>query len=316
MWVIIFGEATAGLLHWFFYKSFTSSKEYLGSLLIDITHEEDWTELVEVKETKTDSRGNTYEVTRIEERYHEEKYYFHTTLGSEIKTDCGFYFYVRGLWQLPGSDLVWSGRHIKGGRRYGTRFRFSDFDKEDQENPKNWVPITESHSYTNKIKASNSIFKFKHIEEWEAEEMGLLNYPAIYTHDAPCVLSNDIFVPDYVNELFRKFNARYAPASQMRLYVLLFDSRRGMGISERQREYWQGGNKNEFVVCIGMKSASEVEWARAFSWADEQSKEVETGQWLMNHPRMDWVAFHDWLRGHLRNWKRKEFKDFDYISVT
>ena len=316
LWIILFGEGTVGLLHWLFYCFHTSKTEYLGAMVTDIYHEESWTELVEVKETKTDNRGNSYTVTRIEENYHKEKYYFHTTRGTKFNTDYDFYSYVRDLWRLPRTNLRWTGSHIKGGVRYGTAYEMSDFDCFERENPKNWVPITESNSYTNKVQASNSIFKFEKITDKEASELGLLKYPAIYSHDAPCVLSNDIHVTPQVDELFRKFNARFAPEYQMRLYILLFDTSKGVAISELQRAYWQGGNKNEFVVCIGMSTQGMVKWARAFSWADEQSKEIETAQWLMQHPKIDWSEFYTWLRWNLRDWKRKEFKDFDYINIT
>lgn len=316
LWVIIFGESTVGFLHWLFYHIHTSKTEYLGSMVTDINHEESWTELVEVRETKTDSKGNSYTVTRIEERYHKEKYYFHTTLGTKFATDYNFYSYVRDLWGLPRNRLRWSGSHIKGGVRYGSCYEMADFDLIERDNPKNWVPITESHSYINKVQASNSIFKFEKISDKEASELGLLNYPAIYSHDAPCVLSNDIHVLPQVDELFRKFNARFAAEFQMRLYILLYDASKGVSVSEQQRAYWQGGNKNEFVICIGMKSNGEIEWSRAFSWADEQIKEIETAQWLMQNPNMDWSKFYDWLRWNLSDWKRKEFKDFDYINIT
>ena len=36
----------------------------------------------------------------------------------------------------------------------------------------------------------------------------------------------------------------------------------------------------------------------------------------MEHPKLDWSEFHDWLRFHLLDWNRKEFKDFDYINIT
>lgn len=316
MWIMIFGEGATVALHWFFYNLCTSRTEYLGSLVEDIVHEESWTELIERTETKTDSNGKSYTVRRIDERYHPEKYYFHTTRGSEIGTDYDFFVYVRDLWKLPRTRLSWSGRSIKGGVRYGTQYERSDFEQAEYENPENWVPVTEKNSYTNKIRASNSIFKFEEISREEARELRLHDYPEISGHDSCCILSNDIEVPRDADDLFRKFNARYAPEVQMRLYVLLFDARKGIAISERQRAYWQGGNKNEFVVCIGMTGDNEVEWARAFSWADEQLLEVDTARWLMDNRDMDWERFYNWLRSHVPVWKRKEFSDFSYIRVT
>lgn len=316
LWIILFGEATVGLLHFLLYRFYTSKTEFLGSIVSDINYEESWTELVEVNETKTSSNGKSYTVTRIEERFHKEKYYFHTTRGTAFDTDYTFYNYVRQIWQLAGFDLSWSGKNIKGGHRYGRRFKLSEFDEFEREKPKNWIPITEENSYINKIQASNSIFKFEKIDSKEATELGLLDYPEIRSHDAPCILSKEISIPSEADELFRKFNDKIAPEFQMRLYILLFDASKGIGISELQRAYWQGGNKNEFVVCIGMKPDSEIAWARAFSWADEQNKEVETAQWLMHHSPLNWQQFYHWLQLHLRDWKRKEFKDFNYINIT
>lgn len=137
--------------------------------------------------------------------------------------------------------------------------------------------------------------------------------------DAPCILSYQCgygIVGDDVKALFRKFNARIASQWEMRLYVLLFPAEKGIAISEKQRAYWQGGNKNEFVVCIGMDAAGKEEWSRTFSWADEQEIETQTSQWLMTNPNLDWRRFYDWLKWHLRDWRRKEFKDFDYINVN
>ncbi|MDE7457920.1 MAG: hypothetical protein K2M77_03535 [Muribaculaceae bacterium] len=315
-WIFIIGESLVALFHWMFYHNYISCTEYLGALLTDIVHENSWTELIEVTETRKDRNGKSYTVTRIEEKFHPEKYYFHTTRGSEIETDYSFFSYVRNQWRLSGAQLRWKGKRIKGGVRYGLQFEMSEFEPSERENPKNWIPITERGSYTNKIRTSNSIFKFERIGKSEADRIGLINYPQINRYDSPCVLSRNVIVPLYVDELFRKFNARYAPEIQMRLYILLFESSKGIGISELQRAYWQGGNKNEFIICIGVDSLNEVIWARAFSWTDEQTKEIETAQWLMQHPALDWHEFHDWLRYHLIDWNRKEFKDFDYIQVS
>ncbi|MDE6403047.1 MAG: hypothetical protein K2K86_04475, partial [Muribaculaceae bacterium] len=43
---------------------------------------------------------------------------------------------------------------------------------------------------------------------------------------------------------------------------------------------------------------------------------VETAQWLMQHPNINWTELYDWLRWNLTDWRRKEFKDFDYINVS
>lgn len=319
LWIMLAGEATAGGLHYGFFHIRTSATEYLGAIVTGIYHEDGWTQLVERSETKTDSKGNRHTERWIEEVWHSEKYYFLTSLGSRFDCGSGFYRFVEQIWKLPPVRVSWRGKHIKGGIRYGTENEFCQLDPLQQDSPDYWVPVTESNHYTNKIRCSNSIFKFEKIDRQQSRELGLYDYPLISDFDAPCIMSHHCgfgVVGDDVGELFRKFNARIASQWQMRLYILLFPAEKGIAISEKQRAYWQGGNKNEFVVCVGIDTAGKVEWARTFSWADEQEIEMETSQWLMSHPNIDWRRFYNWLEWHLRHWRRKEFKDFGYINVT
>lgn len=315
-WIFGLGELTVGLLHRFFYRRFVSAKEYLGALVSSAHYEEPWVELVRRTETRTDRNGRTYTRTYVVEVPHPPKYYFYTTLGKMVPSDCRFFCYVRDLWRTKERNDVWYGLHIKGRARYGWHYNFSDLSPEEQSDLTRWIPYTESHSYKNKIRRSNSIFKYEHISHAKAAEEGLIAYPPIINHDAPCILSNDFDVSASADDWFRKFNGGLAPDVQMRLYILLFDRDRGISISERQRAYWQGGNKNEMVICIGTDRDDSIGWARCFSWADHPQLEVETARWLMNQEKLDWGALFHYLSDNLKKWKRKEFKDFDYISVS
>ena len=315
-WIFGAGEATVGLLHWLFYRSYTSYEEFLGSRVSSIHYEAPWTEVVVRYETRTDGKGRTQTVRRVSYIYHPEKYYFYTTIGSMFGMSSAFFYQIRDLWNVPTHPDSWVGPHIRGGVCTGYHYNFTDLDPLRFADIDYWVPITESHRYKNKIRCSNSIFKFEKISKERAEEAGLIGYPVITGYDAPAILSKDFDVPDYADAMFRRFNAGVAPESQMRLYILLFDYRKGIAVSELQRAYWQGGNKNEFVVCIGIDSEGKVHWARAFSWADEQQVEVELAQWLMKQDTLDWADLYHWLENNVGRWKRKEFKDFDYIHVS
>ena len=50
------------------------------------------------------------------------------------------------------------------------------------------IPITEEHSYVNKIKNSNSIFRFEDISRKTATELGLWDYPDNYGYDMSPIL--------------------------------------------------------------------------------------------------------------------------------
>lgn len=316
LWLVVAGEATAGGLHILFYYLQTHSTEYLGSLVKSVHHEEAWTELVPRTVTRRDSRGNTYTTVQTVEQRHPEQYYFHTTRGSRIECDARFFSHVLGCWGLRPQPDAWRDRRIKGGVRYGSH-RSMDFYRECPlaDDPR-WVSVTEKHKYKNKIRNSNSIFRFRTITRKEAARLCLFDYPAINGHDAPCILSDSFTVTLSQQAKFRRFNGAFAPVRQMRLFILIFNAETSTAaISEYQREYWQGGNKNELVVCLGVDSGGKVKWARAFSWADSQHLEAEITEWMLRNSRLDLDAFHSWLLGHYRSWQRKEFSDFKYIIV-
>ena len=59
-----------------------------------------------------------------------------------------------------------------------------------------------------------------------------------------------------------------------------------------------------------------MQWARAFSWADEPVLEVKTVDWFRRNPRKELIDFLSWLKENYTVWKRKEFSDFNYIRVS
>lgn len=316
LWIIIAGEAVVCFMHWLFYRWQTYGTEFHGSLVSAIYHEYPWVELVPVTVTRRDSKGNTYTTTRIVERWHPESYYFDTTRKSRISSNEEFFNYVTAKWGQPIENDRWTSPSIKGGARFGRHSRMNFFLEDADYDDGRWISVTEKKKYINKIRKSNSIFKFIKVDKKQAQALGLHEYPEIIGHDAECILSGNFEVDKETRLKFRRFNGALAPRRQMRLFVLLFDAGKGAGISEMQRAYWQGGNKNEFVVCIGLHPDGRIEWARCFSWADNQQLEVDTAQWLMNRETLDWNHFFMWFLAGYRKWNRKEFSDFNYINVS
>lgn len=314
--MLLSGEVFVGILHILFYRLQTISTEYLGSLVKSVHHEEAWTELVPRTVTRRDSRGNTYTTVQTVEQRHPEQFYFHTTRGSRIETDRDFFAYVLGQWMLPPIPDTWTGSRIKGGARYGSHRNMDFFMGCPISDDPRWVSVTEKHRYKNKIRNSNSIFKFRKVTDKEAERLNLFEYPKIKGHDVPCIMSQSFPVPLLIQKKFQRFNGAFAPLRQMRLFILIFDSSVSTAaVSEFQRAYWQGGNKNEIVICLGVDHAGHVEWARTFSWAAVQQLEAEAAGWFMRHPELDLDVFHDWLLTNYGVWERRHFSDFRYIHV-
>lgn len=310
------GYLLTGLTHWLCYRARTKCREFLGGYIVTIYYEAPWTEIVIVTQTYTDKRGNTHTRRRKEYVYHPEKYYFDTNLGTRHNCSDGFFDSVRSLWQVVCHEDVWYGSEISGGSRRGCNYDYYDARGSDESRAARVWTVTEPHKYTNKIRNSNSIFRFEKIGRTQAITLGLIDYPEIIDFDAPTILSDCFDVPETVERQFRLFNSVTAPEVEMHLFVLLFDaSRHGVDIVEKQRAYWHGGNKNEFVVCLGVERG-ETKWARAFSWVDEPVLEVKTADWFLKNPKADLADFLEWLYANYSIWQRKHFSDFNYIRVN
>lgn len=310
-----------GLIHWIMYRYRTRSNEYLGSFIVSIRHDDAWVERVVYTERVSDGKGGYREVKRVRYIPHPDEYSYNTSIGSSYYFSSDDYYGIKRLWDTPCHHEQIFGAHIQGGVRFYQTYEYRDFlDAMPTDNPfendevyRTMIPITEEHSYVNKIKNSNSIFRFENVTKKRAEELGLWDYPKVYGMDMSPILGLD--VDGAINEQFRMLNAYYGALCEFRLFLLFFDSStQGIDIAEKQRAYWKGGNKNEFVVCIGLNNGV-VEWSRAFSWMDEPVLSVKIEDYFRTNPTLDLMALHGWIRENLGHWKRKEFSDFKYIKV-
>lgn len=316
-WTLVCGEAIVGIVHWLFYWWRTSATEYLGAYVVRLHHKDAWTELVEKQETRRDADGNTYTVTRIEEKDHPEEYHYYTNLGAEHKTNSDFYRYVSRKWDVPTHRYTIEGKNIKYGRRHEQEKLFSEAEINSLLDYDRYATLSEENSYENKIRNSNSIFNFERISKADIEQFGLYEWPSLDEHnDSDAILSHTIPIPKELQAVYRRFNALVVCENQMRLLVLLFDADLGVAAAEKQKAYWKGGNKNEFIVCLGVNEEHNVNWVYSFSWAKECVVEVETNQWFLAHPELDLYHFLAWFSFEHKKWVRREFKDFKYIRVS
>lgn len=313
--------AFTGFIHWLMYRHRTRTKEYLGSFIYSIRHDDAWVERQEYTERVSDGKGGYKEVRRVRYIPHPDEYSYETSIGNSYYFSRSEYDEIRRLWGTSCHHGQITGSHIKGGVRFYQTYEYNDLlcklptsdPFENRTVHRTMIPITEEQSYVNKIKNSNSIFRFEDISRKSAAEMGLWDYPDNYGYDMSPILGLD--VDGTTDEQFRLFNAYYGAKHEFRLFLIFFDSsQQGIEIAEKQRSYWKGGNKNEFVVCLGISNGI-VDWCHAFSWMDEPVLSVKIEDYFRTNPTLDLMALHGWLREHLDEWKRKEFSDFKYIRV-
>lgn len=77
-----------------------------------------------------------------------------------------------------------------------------------------------------------------------------------------------------------------------------------------------GGNKNEFILCIGLDKNRNVTWCRPFSFTEAQETKVEVRNYVQEMGRLNLSLISDFLYKELdKNFVRKKFKDFSYLTV-
>ena len=289
--------------------------EYLGSYVTKITYYEPWDEMVRVSHTRRvpcgrDSNGNTIYRTETyytwERKYHSEKYtYMDNESGWEHHLSKNQYETIK---KRLGDNSVFRDMHRNYHRIDGDAYDIF-WDKTIEK----LYDITTTHSYKNKIKSSHShtIFKHINISKEEADSIGLYEYPPIKIMNQNPIIGKNL--PDKDIQRIKYINAIYGKTKQFRTYILIYENK-DIEISELQKSYWQNGNKNEFIVCLGVIRDSVV-WSNAFSWCDEPKLEVLTRDYFINNPKLNIDEYGRWLQTQMPKWERKEFEDFDYISI-
>lgn len=284
-------------------------KEYLSDLVSKITYYEDWDETVMVTHTRTVSCGNgktrteTYVVP--ERRYHPKRYVYETVTGETNDVSEDEYKLICYKLNMPAvfKDMHRSYRS-KDGDAYVTSWNRTR---------ENSYPVTWTHLYQNKVKASSySIFKYGNMSEEEIKENKLFDYPEIKNNDQNPILGFNATDTDI--DAVRYLNGYRGPKNQIHVFILCFNNP-SLEVAEMQKAYWQGGNKNEFVVCLGVKNNTVI-WCNPFSWSDEPMLEVKTRDYFIKHPNINFKDYAEWLDTQIdKNWHRKEFNDFNYLSI-
>ena len=180
---------------------------------------------------------------------------------------------------------------------------------------------TTSHSYQNILQTKKSAFNFKDIDEEEASVLGLYNYPQIGKYYQPSVMGQQVFnwsslQKDSLVQQIDYLNGVRSTKDSVKVYVLIFtDSHLDLG--HAQQAYWDGGNRNEIVICIGSDIDGNIEWVYPFSW----NKDKE----LLVNLREDIVSVNNLKNSSdlsrvidlniSKYWKQRDFDtDFSYLK--
>lgn len=206
--------------------------------------------------------------------------------------------------------------HSKKGQSFVTKW---DFKEESLE------ATSSEHSYENKVAASDSIYKFQEVTSQEKIEWQLYDHPKIVSYYQQAILGDGGLSTEEGEHQFQLNNALLGKAKQVRVFVLLFKNS-SINASIMQERYWQGGNKNEFVIPIGINDTYKVLWCKPFCWDSDNENiltegnsrlRIDTREYVASMKQLDLKALGVWLRPQLENhWVRKEFTKLNSLLIV
>lgn len=290
----------------------TAANEILGGWVEDATYYERWNEYINrtcTRETgcTTDKDGNrscqteTYDCSYVEN--HPEYWELNTTLGSFNTSEEN---YNRLVQKFKNHNFVEMNRnsYTIDGDAYTTSWN-GDSAK--------FEPYFINHTYENRIQASQSVFNYKDVDTaryklFPKQKAGNNGYSNSFLIEGGSIATNG-------NNVLNYYNGIYGKMREMRIIALVFrDKPIEYGI--QQESYWKGGNKNEFVLAIGVNSDGKINWVHPFSWTQNKELVFKVRDDIMAMGQFNDVAVANYL-GQTVSTKfvRKQFKDFDYIDV-
>ena len=302
----------------------TSDTEYKGALIVEARYYEYWETYVRKTCYRTVSCGKnctrtvSYDCSYCDRN--PEHWTMINSLGQEFSITKEHYNYLRRLWKATPKFLELNrtiNRSFFGCGEDGDAYVI----KWDL-NPLTSKSTTQANSYENRVQAAHSAFDFLDVTEKDVKEYKLFEYPEIERYGQENVLGLDSIpnIPrnkiDTFKILASYLNGKLGPEKHARIYFLFFEAKDQLSAS-MQEAYWDGGNDNELVICIGIDSKTQnLNWVKPFSWTPNRQVIPEIREEIMSIGKLDPVAICNRVEGVVRaKYKRKDFKEFSYLSV-
>ena len=288
-------------------NSDNTKKEYLTYHITKATYYEAWNEYIHKTCTRTYRIGKTTYTTTYDCSYvknHPDKYIVTLNDGSTRSISREYYFKLRTLFNNNTFEELNRNFYTRDGDAYYSVF--NNF----------YISYVEDEEYKNIFTKDNDLYIFEQIDTNEVKDYKLFDYPKITDENKqPNVLGNNTIYGKQLNRKLEIFNSKYGSLKQVRLFVLFYEGKSNIA-AIKQKNYWRNGNKNEIVICIGTEN-NKVKWVDGFSWADDYTPIANIKQDILKYvgKELPPSISYSFEINILKHFKRKSFKDFDYISV-
>ena len=196
---------------------------------------------------------------------------------------------------------------VEGDRRtmeHASRMVSGDpYDYISDNTTKSVVPIHVSRPFTNRIKASPSVFSFASVPQGTP----VFDYPEVSDEWNSGRLLGEARKTVSMSK-WDQMNAVLGPLYRVNILLVGFNSADSM-LGEWQKAKWVGGKKNDLILCYGKG------WARVYSWSQSDICKKSLESLLLAGPIDDTLP--DRVSDVIKRERfvRRDWHDFDYLSV-
>jgi len=290
-------------------------KEVLHYQINKMEHWERWSE--EVTKTRqvacgTDKEGNTKYCTEYyqDTEYHGPYWYAWDNFGGKRKVSKKSYEKWKKEWAnekkvgFNKGSADWLDKKLDG-NIYQINW------------PKTFAtiqPYSKIGTYENKIRVSNSVFN-----KVQPSEEIIKKYPrpadknntqSIHNYGSPYPVSNEDRL------LMNRTNAKLGWRKQVHIMVLLFPAEESKRVVDDVLASWNGPNKNELAIFVGLNKDKTIAWADVHSWVDKTRIHTEVRNGLLDMKMFSFEEVQPMIvKAVEKYWVRKEFSEFDYLKV-
>ena len=277
-------------------------------------YEERWTTHETRTETYTTGSGKnsrTHTRTIHYTETHGPYWTLYTEDGNSRRIDASVYNHQKTIWK--NESHIGTHRGSSAGFDRAITGQIYEIRWDNQLNT--IYPVADLHTYVNKVRASsNSILKLAKPTKALLDRYPL---PSSVGDVNPIINYSGVgFLNDKDYLFIRQVNASLGMRHQIHGMFVIVNANEGMGVVNDILSAWQGTNKNELVVFLGVeKGSKKISWVKCESWLDNTTIYGYIVDELLNNDISGELLGNALLKHVPRNWKRKHFHDFEYLQI-
>ena len=301
----------------------TSDTEYNSSIVVKATYYEAYTTWVKKTCSRTIKVGKTTTTVYYDCSYCDEngpEWEIEDANGRVFRISESFYDNLKKRWNSPETfvdlnrDIDYSGTCGSDGDSYEIYWN---------NDPNTAEQTVKASSYENRIQAAHTSFDFPDVKDLDVKQYKLYEYPEIrglgFSQNIILGLDSIKWITKkekYEADRLMQFSSGYwGYKRKAKIWILLYlDLHQTSALM--QEAYWDGGNDNDIVICLGLSSVDkEIRWTKVFSWGENKKILVDLREDIMGDRYLDFKKVQYHLQNRMTGFRKKDFKEFSYVTV-